>query len=121
MGYTAWSLSGDLREPVSTTVTKLKETEAQFATWVIALARTRGWRVAHFRPARTEKGWRTPVAADGAGFPDLVLARRGEVLFAELKSNTGRLSKAQQDWDEALPALYIWRPSRRAVIEEILR
>jgi hypothetical protein len=50
-----------------------------------------GWRAAHFRPARTAKGWRTPVAADGAGFPDLVLVRRTRIVAAELKS--GRVTR----------------------------
>ena len=47
----------------------MSERELQDA--VIQLARLLGWRVAHFRPAMTTRGWRTPVSADGAGFPDL--------------------------------------------------
>lgn len=46
--------------------------EAELQSAVIELARTLGYRVAHFRAARTAQGWRTPVEADGAGFPDLV-------------------------------------------------
>lgn len=42
-------------------------------------------RVAHFRPARTEHGWRTPVEGDGAGFSELVIVGT-EVLWRELKS-----------------------------------
>ena len=45
-----------------------------------------GGRVAHFRPPRTVHGWRTAVAADGAGFPDLVMVRGSRLLAAELKS-----------------------------------
>jgi hypothetical protein len=88
-------------------------TEAAFQTSVIDLARVTGWMVAHFRPARTEQGWRTPVAADGKGFPDLVLVRE-RVIFAELKSDTGRLSDDQHAWLAALEAAgveaYVWRP-----------
>lgn len=76
---------------------------------MIDLARTLGYRVAHFRPART-KGkdgrdqWRTPVAADGKGFPDLVLVGRGRVIYAELKSSTGKVRPEQQVWLDALTA-----------------
>mgnify|MGYP003677610739 FL=1 len=76
--------------------------EAQFQKQVIQLAQLLGWRVAHFRAAQTSRGWRTPVAADGAGFPDLVLARRGQLIFAELKTQRGKLSNAQECWQEAL-------------------
>ena len=86
-------------------------TEAQFQQQVIDLAHLNSWRVAHFRPARTDKGWRTPVAADGAGFPDLVLARDGVVIFAELKTERGVLRPEQNVWGHHLGALWrVWRP-----------
>lgn len=78
---------------------KLSETELQ--AMVIQAAGLYGWRVAHFRPARTAKGWRTPVEGD-VGLPDLVLARDGRVLLAELKSDRGRTSADQDLWLEAL-------------------
>lgn len=81
---------------------------------VIALARVMGWRVAHFRPAKTWQGWQTPVAADGKGFPDLVLVKPAQCIVAELKSDKGDLSPHQRGWINAfesagIPA-YIWRP-----------
>ncbi len=80
---------------------------------VIQLARTLGWRVAHFRPAQTSKGWRTAVGADGAGFPDLVLTR-DRVVFVELKNEKGRMSAEQDAWKAVLEAAgaehYVWRP-----------
>lgn len=86
-------------------------TEAQFQQQVIDLARLHKWRVAHFRPARTSRGWRTPVAADGSGFPDLVLARNGVVIFAELKSQRGVLSNEQRAWAAQLGIAWrLWRP-----------
>ncbi|WP_346927547.1 hypothetical protein, partial [uncultured Arthrobacter sp.] len=78
----------------------MSERELQDA--VIELARLLGWRVAHFRPARVRRGGReiyeTPVAADGKGWPDLVLVRGSRLIFAEMKSGTGRLSDAQIAW-----------------------
>jgi len=68
---------------------------------IIELAHYHGWRVAHFRPARTEKGWRTPVSADGKGFPDLVLLRDKRMLVIECKGFRGYPSKDQRAWLEA--------------------
>ena len=48
------------------------------------------------------------------GFPDLVLAGRRGIIFAELKSEHGRLSPWQQDWRDRLQASgarwRLWRP-----------
>lgn len=90
-------------------------TEADFLEQVIDLARILGWRVAHFRPAFSSRGWRTPVQGDGVGFPDLVLVGRGRVIAAELKRETGVASPEQLDWltaftDAGVPT-FVWRPS----------
>jgi hypothetical protein len=91
-------------------------TEADLQDAIVALARLRGWLVAHFRPARTERGWRTPVAADGAGFPDLVLVHPewGRLIVAECKSDRGRVTTDQMRWLAAFSAAgvetHIWRP-----------
>lgn len=101
---------------------ELKVSEAQLQEHVLELAQLTGWTVAHFRPARVgnpdegEQRWVTPVAADGKGFPDLVLVhpQRG-VLFRELKSSTGRVRDDQQAWLDVLVAAGadagVWRPS----------
>lgn len=87
-------------------------TEADFTQAVIELATYRRWKVTHFRPARTMRGWATPVQGD-PGFPDLVLARRGDVIFAELKTEKGRVTQAQAAWATALGSQYrLWRPSQ---------
>lgn len=88
--------------------------EAQLQSAVIELARLRGWRVAHSRPAMNQRGvWSTPISGD-PGFPDLVLARHGRVIFAELKSELGRIGKAQSEWIGALKGpgneVYVWLP-----------
>lgn len=88
-------------------------TEAQLQAAVVDMARTFGWRVAHFRPARTAKGWRTAVGYDGAGFPDLVLVR-DRVVFVELKGAGGRLRDEQNEWRSALERSgaewHLWGP-----------
>lgn len=93
---------------------------------VIQLAHLFGWTIAHFRPAMTAKGWRTPVAADGKGFPDLVLVR-DRVVYVELKSTRGVLSNQQVVWSGALAGAgaeyYVWRPAdwSSGWIEDVLR
>lgn len=85
--------------------------ETDFTRAVLDLARLRGWKVTHFRPARTEKGWRTPVQGD-AGFVDVVLARDGVVIHAELKTTKGRMTKEQAEWAIALGDSHrLWRPA----------
>jgi hypothetical protein len=102
-------------------------TEAQLQTAVIELARLLGWRVAHFRPALTARGWRTAVEGDGAGFPDLVLARPRRLLFVELKGPKGLLATAQVDWMNALlgagAEYHCWWPFEwtDGTVERILR
>lgn len=93
-----------------------RETEAEFQQKVIDLLHLHGFRVAHFRPAMTKDGrYITAVAADGAGFTDLVAVGHGHCWFIELKTATGRLSNAQSEWATALldcgMEYYLWRPS----------
>lgn len=99
----------------------LHQTESQFQDAMIQLAQTTGWRVAHFRPAQTAKGWRTPVSADGAGFPDLVITRPPELLVVELKAQRGKLSAKQREWlrhfDLCGIEWHVWRPSDWPTIE----
>lgn len=98
--------------------------EEEFLFTVIEYAQAQGWRVAHFRPAKTAKGWRTAVQADGKGFPDLVLVRE-RVLFAELKTEEGQMTPAQKDWLSALmtanAGYFLWRPSDWNDIRRILK
>jgi hypothetical protein len=102
-------------------------TEAEFQKQVIGLAHLFGWRVAHFRAVKTPTGYRTPVAADGAGFPDLVLAKAGLIIFAELKTEKGRVSDAQKAWLKELQGagervlVVVWRPSDWDAIEAAIR
>ena len=100
--------------------------EAMLQKGVLDCARVFGWTVAHFRPAQTSQGWRTPVAADGKGFPDLVLVRE-RVLFRELKGNRGRIRPEQAVWlavlRDAGADVAVWTPDdwTSGRIEEELR
>jgi len=97
--------------------------EKDFQKQVIEFAHLRNWKVAHFRPARVivngKETWRTPVSANGEGFPDLVLARRRVVLFREVKTEAGKASDEQLAWLQEVGGK-IWRPSMWAMIEKEL-
>jgi hypothetical protein len=103
--------------------------EADFQKIVIALARSRGWLVCHFRTSRNVRKdgtvhYETAVQGDGAGFPDLVLVR-DRLVLVELKADGGRLREEQHRWLEALGKAnvehHVWRPSQMAEIEGVLK
>lgn len=99
-------------------------TEAGFQEAVLELAELRGWRFVHFRPARTAKGWRTPMVG-APGFPDVVLIRPPRLLVVELKSERGRATDDQRVWLSLLQLCGIdarlWRPTDWDEIAEALR
>jgi len=102
------------------------ESEADFVRTVLDAAAVLGWRRIHFRPARTQHGWRTPLQGD-VGFPDLVLARPGApLLLVEVKTDTGRLTPAQEAWLATLRQArghqaLVWRPAQWAQIVQLLQ
>ena len=112
--------------PIRAELHQPRMTEAQFQRQVLALAKMTGWRTAHFRPAMNARGdWRTPVAGDGKGFPDLLLVRGGKLLAVELKTDRGTLSPEQREWRDALLAAGVdwrlWRPRDWDAIEATLK
>lgn len=86
--------------------------EGELEDNIIEAAHLCGWMVVHHRPARTADGsWRTAIKGD-PGFPDLVLARDGQVLLRELKREKEKPRPNQVTWLEALGDHGgIWRPS----------
>ncbi len=100
-------------------------TETDFLKQVAEMANLFGWRCAHFRPARTATGWRTPCQFDAKGWPDLVLVKGQKVIFAELKSANGKLSFEQLQWLEALRIagqdIRVWTPECWPEIERTLK
>lgn len=113
-------------------VKTIRLTEREFTDQVLKLAGLRGWLRAHFRPARTEHGWRTAVSGDGKGFPDLILLRGKRLIVAELKTETGRRTPEQECWLQAFMELgdgspsgwfaevFTWRPVDWPQIESVL-
>ena len=101
-------------------------TERELQDWIVAAARLLGWRVAHYRAARTAQGWRTPVSYDGRGLPDLLLVRE-RVVFAEIKVGRNRLSQEQATWLEVLrdagAEAHVWTDAdwRSGLVEAELR
>lgn len=101
-----------------------RESEHEFSSWLHDALDLHGWRWVHFRPARTGHGWRTALSGY-PGFPDVVAAKAGRVIFAELKSEEGRQTAEQSSWQDQLDGLgtefYVWWPSDRDEIMEVLR
>lgn len=93
-------------------------TEAQFQADVVDRARALGWLVFHDRDSRT---------AIAAGLPDLILLHQksGRIIFAELKSPTGRIRPGQREFLETAARspqneIALWRPDELEEITQIL-
>lgn len=87
--------------------------EALFQQQVMQIANTCGWDAHHIRPGKYGHTWKT----DGlAGMPDLILiGQRGQgIIFAELKTRTGKLSSIQEARIVQLMEngceVHVWRP-----------
>ena len=93
--------------------------EDEWEAEVMAYAKAQGWLCAHFRPAMLGDRWITAMTGD-AGFPDLVLARNGVVVLAELKKWGKRPTEAQRNWLRAANGIW-WTPEHRVEMEEVLR
>ncbi len=97
--------------------------EEGFLAHVVELCRLQRVPVFHARPARRLGGrWWTPTQGD-PGFPDLVVVGARPV-FAELKTERGRLSASQRRWLGALTEAgawaVVWRPRHLAEIWRFL-
>jgi hypothetical protein len=97
--------------------------EKDWQAEVIELSHIFGWYVAHFRPALTKHGWRTPVAADGEGYPDLSIVRE-RVIWLELKREKTHCTPAQIEWLRCLVAagaeVYVPRPRNFDALGQVL-
>jgi hypothetical protein len=97
------------------------ETEAGFQAWIVERAGHFGYVAWHDHHSR----W------NDRGLPDLILCRPakddkpGRLIFAEVKTERGRVSIEQRAWLAMLAtcpgvSVYLWRPSDRPQIERVL-
>lgn len=105
---------------------RIEISEKNFESLVKQAAKLNGWLYYHtYRSKHSEPG-----------FPDCVMVRPPRLIFAELKSEKGRLTPDQVDWLETIRQLtgleslagdrpfvevYLWRPSDWEEIEEVLK
>ena len=97
------------KEPV------FSQKEKDFMDQLLDAAVPAGWMAYHTYDSRRST----------AGFPDLVLVKPPVVIFAELKTEKGTPSTAQDEWLEKLGlctelSVHLWRPSNWDEIEERL-
>lgn len=107
-------------------------TEAQFSGLVVDVARFGGWKRYHTHDSRRSNH----------GFPDWVFVKGPRLIFAELKSEVGKVRDDQREWLDALLVIedalkfkgigadawrgearvevYVWRPSDYERIVEVL-
>jgi len=103
-----------------------KISEAEFQRQVIKVAIMYNWLVDHTPPMRSANG---DIYTGGlTGKTDLVLfSLKGKgIIFAELKTETGRMSVAQIAFRDAVVRNggehYVWRPSDMyAIVERLAR
>lgn len=90
-------------------------TERAWQDQVLDLAHVLGWQSYH--PHRSDHS--------AAGWPDLALCRPPRLILAELKTESGRLSTAQEIWLTMLSncdgiEVYVWRPSEFDEVRDTL-
>ena len=93
-----------------------RQSEKSFMMDVKRAALSRDWMVYHTFDSRRSD----------PGFPDLVLVRPPRILFAELKTQGGRVRPEQQVWLDGLGRCgdvetFLWRPADWDSILETLR
>lgn len=92
-----------------------RQTEAAFQATVTEMAERLGWISVHFPNA----------IINPSGWPDLTLIKGRRVIFAELKTERGKLGPKQQERIEELKFIgaevYVWRPSMLDEVEATLR
>ena len=105
------------RRPVRRTELIPPQSESRFQTVIVQLARTLRW-------THIYHPWSSIHSA--SGWPDLFMVRGQRAIAAELKTDRGRVTVAQQEWQDALAQVpgietYVWRPSDFQEITRVLR
>ena len=84
-----------------------KDRERDFQAQVLRLAQSSGWACYHTHDSRKSQ----------PGYPDLTMAKPGRLIFAELKTKTGKLTQDQAAWLNLLATtvtgveVYQWTPN----------
>lgn len=94
-------------------------TELEFQKWIADLARENGWKVQCNPDARKSTQFSTP------GFPDLILARSGWLLFIECKMPSKTIRKEQKEWLLLLGSyseadIFVWEPKDVDEIKNVI-
>ena len=106
-------------------MSKSTQREADFQRTIIEMAELHKWRVYHVANVKGQLRSKT-----SEGFPDLVLARKGRLVFAELKLEGEGPTDEQEIWLALLRSaelpwrptnVFVWRPSDWRQIEALLR
>jgi hypothetical protein len=99
---------------------KLTMSEADLQRTITDTAGLFGWHWVHIRAVQQRGRWSVPYEGM-PGLPDLILAKNGRVILAELKSNRGATTPDQDGWLTAAGASgRLWRPADLpAAIEEL--
>ncbi len=115
----AWSPEAHERKPAlpaEGTTLPATTSEAVLMAMIRHRAKCTGWLTYH-----TYRSDKSPP-----GFPDLVLVKPGRLIFAEVKTATGKLTPYQQTWLDLLRhavadvEVYVWRPHDFPAIIAIL-
>ena len=110
-------LAGEPAAPATLAAAPPAEKEEGWLQVVSDYARLCDWLVYHTRDSRRS----------ARGFPDLTMVRDGRLVFAELKTNRGSLTRPQKQWIGRLAVsvpgieVYLWRPRDWPTVERTLR
>jgi len=78
--------------------TRLLISEAEFQATVLDLAQSLGWYCHHEYGSQRAPRGRNMRQITNKGFPDLVLAKNSITIYAELKTEKGKVDKNQWEW-----------------------
>ena len=112
--FKGWGGGNGPRPPDGTRidVTPAFTSEREFQEAVVLLARDMGILVAHLPNAGSNR-----KMLDNQGFPDLVLAKGGDVKMLELKVKGGRVTEEQQKWVRATGAHVVYPHDWDAIVQ----
>ena len=101
-------------------------TEEELVDTLLGYGKQGGWLCTHFRPAKTNKGYRTPIQGD-KGYFDITMMHEElrRTLFIECKSKSGSLQPDQKRWRAAALVMpgseyYLWKPKDLPVARQVI-